>query len=268
MDQRLPTPSFLLQLHYYQTKLPEWYLLNYGIREVWCMHPPNRIDIGEQMKEHFENILMPYHTAAAFDAGTTRNITMSNEVSRIFCDDTKWLLEDYVNGSLPEGDTLLDIYGGWQSHLYCWERIVAYKINSRVDIPVLVLEDDAVISSHFITKVKRIMNNMPSDWKVLSLDKENISCHPNQYGVCRLPHFHLGRAYIVRDFYTAKELWNQNNLKEPPNLRYDNNHNPISWTPNYPKNWPGYVVITNELAENRYFKTKYPHSPAFTPRDI
>ena len=263
LGRHFPTPAFLLQLHYYQTTLPEWYMLNYGVREVWCIHPPNRIDLTDKITESFANMLLPVHYAASFDADTTNNITLAKEISRLFADETKWLLEDKITNALPDRD-LLDVYGGWQSHLYCWERTAAYFINSRADIPVLILEDDVALAPQFLTMVKRILNNLPSDWRVLSLDRDNISCTANQYGVCRIDRFHLGKAYIIRDFYTAVELWKLNN-NETPSILYDQSHRLMGWKPIVHSHWPGYVILNNDLALDKRYTTLYPHSPTFTP---
>ena len=262
MDERFPTPAYLLQLHYYQTKLQEWYEMNFGIREVWVMHAPNRYDLTETMKKHYEKALLPHHVAASFDSGTLSNHTMANQVSRIFVDDNKWLLEDHLNDLQP--GPLADIYGGWQSHIYCWERVVAYKINSRLEMPVLVIEDDAILNTHFLSTVKILYDRLPDDWRILSLDKEGIKCKPDYNGFCKLDHMHLGNAYIIRNSATANELYKRNNLKAPP-LVTDSQGNPIGWKPNVPQDWSWYVLMNDKLVRKGKFPTKYPHHPGFTP---
>lgn len=262
VDIAFPSLQHFQNLIDYATILPEAHVLKHGFREIWVIHPPNRDDLNSQMDSDFRYALLPYWIAASFDNGTYANQTSLAIVARQFADECKWMLDqhfDYPFKSKEEAD----VYGGWQSHLYVWGRIVDYCVNSRTDIPVVVLEDDAKVDPNFLTRLSFFMNRLPNDWTVLSLDCPDTKRTKLGRALNKIKHPYFGHGYVIRNSKTASTLFSDNNVEEPPFMIRDSS-NKLTWHPNINKKWKGYCVSDHKLMQSNLRRSSHPHD-GFTP---
>ena len=70
---------------------------------------------------------VPVYYSVAWDSYTISNHSQASimVLSRKFTSEHKLLRETNVS-TLQKSNTLIDIYGGWNSHLYSWNRMIAF----------------------------------------------------------------------------------------------------------------------------------------------
>lgn len=273
----LPRPSHklidftkLAQIREYTDLIPESYYMHYGFREIWVLHPPNRIDLEKKVQRMYSHTLLPYRFSSAFDEGTTHNTTAIRYVTRILTDRTKWSIE---NDPFPKGATTYDIdaYGGWQSHIHAWNLTQDYASNCRVDIPVIIVEDDAILDQDFVVKTRDLIKSLPEGWAILSLDSQGAECGDYRKGkICQLKNAHLGVGYIVANATVASRLIELNDLPEPPRppedlKRLNGDRSQWRWRPVFDSEWKTYSVIGEYMISKRRQRTQFPHGACFTP---
>lgn len=248
IDDLFLLESFEEQEERFRLETMQEYLLHYGLRDIWIIHPPNRIDLDNTLQSRFYSSLLRYRIAASFDSGTVVTEKLCLNISRSFPDSNVWLLEDHYL-DLMENHTLADIYGGWQSHLFCWKKIIEYYQQSRCNLPVLIFEDDIQPHPLILLRLSSILKTCPDAWSLLNLQS---------------PTKMFGGAYVIHDYQTAIQLYTLNNLEKPPFV-YSNNGAIIGWKPRIPENFSAITYTDERLVFHERIQTRYNHSLLFTP---
>ena len=97
--------------------------------------------------------------------------------------------------------------GCWQSHLQLYFRVVKSKINK----PVLILEDDLHFEADFLSTVTRIIPLLPDNWDMFFISFSGGGCHQGGYrfitsDFCRGSNIWLTSGYFVRNYTVAETL--------------------------------------------------------------
>lgn len=99
-----------------------------------------------------------------------------------------------------------------------------FNISDRVrlhgdrDDPVLILEDDSILTSDSLKLIETAGQELPADWEVFVLGYKNDQCLATGYAsdhICRVKKFLNAHAYIVRNATVADKLLQFGNTKEP-----------------------------------------------------
>jgi GR25 family glycosyltransferase involved in LPS biosynthesis len=107
--------------------------------------------------------------------------------------------------------------GCFQSHLQ-----VLFKISdSKTEAPVLIVEDDAMLSPNFYNQTERIINDLPHDWDIFHVGYcFRLRCDesgPRSREFCRIKRFRLWclQAYFVNGSRAAKKAVEVINTASP-----------------------------------------------------
>ena len=238
-------------------------ILQFGIREIWFIHPLSRLDLIRSNTEKQLALDAPLYNAPAWDSNLvfhTNSINVS-ALSRKYSSEHMWLLENNVD-NLSNNSTVVDIYGGWNSHLYCWNRMAAYSEMTQLDIPVLFLEDDIIPKKGFLLLLNNTIRELPEDWTILNLYDKGVCTRDKRFS--EVSDSSVAPAYLIRNATEAHKLFLNNNLGSPP-LRLNSDNHVVGWQIQLPVGCKTYTICGNMLLKKVRRKTRFPHSPAFTP---
>lgn len=236
--------------------------MQFGIREVWVIHPTARVDLMQTVRTSFRQALVPFYIGSAFDSNTFRNLTTSQleEIAKYTPDDFKWSFAEHYK-FLQGNASLQDSFGGWQAHLLCWKRISLFAKWTKIDLPVIVLEDDLVPRPMFLTQISKALRSIQTDWAVLSLSsaKRSSSC---RHHICKSPSTHFGSAYVIRNGSVAQELFLANNRDGPTFTQTGRKRG--AWIPQIGTDYHLYSMKMTELKQISK-QSAYQHSSRFSP---
>ena len=251
------------QENHYRSESMQQYLLRFGIRDVWIIHPPDRVPQQTIIRKNEHMALLRYRIAAAFDHNTLSSMSQCLSISRTYPDSNLWLLEDHFNDSELANPVIADVYGGWQAHMYCWERVSAYYQQSRLDMPVLILEDDVLLHPLFLIKIRQLLSDAPPSWNIIVLSSQSNrnTAGRNPFLLLNEPTF--GSCYLVRTATLALSLYELNNEMQPP-FRFSEKNTLVGWKPHVPANLTSYRYMKGGLIYGSDSYTSN-HSPLFTP---
>ena len=150
----------------------------------------------------------------------------------------------------------LSLVGTWQSHLQIYFLIRDKVLETGIDGPVLILEDDIRMERRLPYAVKENLELLPSDWDLFFIGSTGAICIETiNENLCRGENIFLASSYLVNGLDAARKLIYLSNTMFVQIADH-------IWYNFFQGDIRGYFLLNNMLAEqNRnLFEPDYPDS--------